>query len=207
MPDFSEKLKFLMKEKGLSQADISKIVGLSDASITGWMKGAKPRRKALEKLCNHFKLSLTSMQDNMRDIEFLDFPDFRLTEKDYREEDELTAYDDVFSRIVDTDWNASDLPNPEETIAENISYGIAESIFTIGDQIKIIESITRKNKVITRDTLFKIISKCNAASSSIFNLTNLLCLCFVHLKITKIKKILTDWEQKRIEDDKSYYGE
>lgn len=212
MPTFSEKLKFLMKEKSLTQSDISKVVGLSDAAITGWMKGAKPRKNALEKLANHFKLSLTSLQDDKREIEFLGFPDFLIASQDYRDEDEIKSCAEIYSEILDTDWVNGPFPkiylSPQEDIAESIQFAVSECVYKINEQIKVVENASRNHKVITRETLFKIISKCNAANSAIQDFVFLLCLCFEKMEITRIKEIIKEYITKREKfEEESFYKE
>ena len=163
MPNFSEKLKFLMHEKHLSQSDISKIAGVSDAAITGWIKGATPRKKVLTRLAEHFKLSLTSLQDDKRELEFLEWPDFRLTSSDFRQEDAIEENDYIYEKIREPNLGGES----PCSISEYITCAAYNCIFKINDQIKIVENATRERRVLTQETLFKIISKCNASSNEI----------------------------------------
>ena len=203
MPNFSEKLKFLMHEKHLSQSDISKIAGVSDAAITGWIKGATPRKKVLTRLAEHFKLSLTSLQDDKRELEFLEWPDFRLTSSYFRQEDAIEENDYIYEKIREPNLGGES----PRLISGEITLAIYNCIFKINDQIKIVESATRERRVLTQEALFKIISKCNAASNEIIGLVNMLCACFENMDATAIQTAINDYDTQPEEIDSINNGD
>ena len=47
MKKITGKLIKLMQTKGLSQSDLARIAGVSEASVSAWMKGSKPRSRYL----------------------------------------------------------------------------------------------------------------------------------------------------------------
>lgn len=113
---------------------------------------------------------------------------------------------------MDTDWVNGPFPkiylSPQEDIAESIQFAVSECVYKINEQIKVVENASRNHKVITRETLFKIISKCNAANSAIQDFVFLLCLCFEKMEITRIKEIIKEYITKREKfEEESFYKE
>lgn len=54
-----EKIKELMKERGVRQARISKETGISKQSFHQWKRGqVKPSAKSLRKLADYFRVSV-----------------------------------------------------------------------------------------------------------------------------------------------------
>ena len=68
MKNITEKLISLTSDYRLSQADLAKIAGVSEASVSAWMRGAKPRRRYLLKIADELGLDVISLEDDSLDI-------------------------------------------------------------------------------------------------------------------------------------------
>lgn len=59
---FTTNLKQLMREHGMNQKDLSKTIGVGQATITDWMKLRYiPRTDVLSKLCRLFNCSVADL--------------------------------------------------------------------------------------------------------------------------------------------------
>ena len=67
MKEFSDRLKMLRNERGLSLKQLSKAIGVSDIAISRWENGLRiPNIEILKLLCQFFSISadyLLGMQD------------------------------------------------------------------------------------------------------------------------------------------------
>lgn len=55
---FSERLKTIRKERGLTQADLAKLIGIKKAAITRWESGSRePNFTRLVELCDALDVS------------------------------------------------------------------------------------------------------------------------------------------------------
>jgi len=77
MPDnareiFVRNLKFLMEDRGISQADICRVLGVSSATASDWCSGKKfPRVDKLQRLADLLGVRLSSLtsEEGLRDYE------------------------------------------------------------------------------------------------------------------------------------------
>lgn len=69
-----DKLKKLMLDKELNQAELAKIAGVSEGAVSGWMKGAKPRLSAILKLCSALEIKPNSLQNDSMDLVYDESP-------------------------------------------------------------------------------------------------------------------------------------
>ena len=59
---FTENLRKYMDRNGETQADISRLLGVSTATISYWLSGAKtPRMPMIDKLCKHYNISRSDL--------------------------------------------------------------------------------------------------------------------------------------------------
>lgn len=64
---FALKVKELMKEKSLSQADIVRLTGLSKSGVSQYLSGKTyPSKKAIEKIAAALNIPLEQLTDNTR---------------------------------------------------------------------------------------------------------------------------------------------
>lgn len=62
---FSQKLKKIMKEKGLTTYSIQKATGISQGNVDSWLKGkSKPRAVNLNKLCTFLDVPVSYFTEN-----------------------------------------------------------------------------------------------------------------------------------------------
>lgn len=62
---FAQKLKKIMKEKGLTTYSIQKATGISQGNVDSWLKGrSKPRAVNLNKLCVFLEVPTEYFTDN-----------------------------------------------------------------------------------------------------------------------------------------------
>lgn len=62
--DVGRKIEILRKSRGLSQAEIGEIAGVSSQSVSYWEAGEKsPRLAAVRKICERFGLDLNEFAD------------------------------------------------------------------------------------------------------------------------------------------------
>lgn len=67
----ADKLKKIMINENLSQSDLAKIAGVSEGAVTGWMNGAKPRKRALAKISDKLEYDFYSLEDPDRELKKL----------------------------------------------------------------------------------------------------------------------------------------
>ena len=61
---FSDKIKALMMEKGLTQIDISEILKIRQSQVSNWLNGKSlPGYKSIKTICECFKLSADYLLD------------------------------------------------------------------------------------------------------------------------------------------------
>lgn len=59
---FTENLRKYMDRNGETQADISRLLGVSTATVSYWLSGAKtPRMPMIDKLCKHYNISRSDL--------------------------------------------------------------------------------------------------------------------------------------------------
>lgn len=59
---FSTNLRYYMEREGLNQADISRLVGVSESAVGKWMKQkSTPRMGVVEKLADHFGINKSDL--------------------------------------------------------------------------------------------------------------------------------------------------
>lgn len=59
---FSANLRYYMEREGLNQADISRLVGVSESAVGKWMKRkSTPRMGVVEKLANYFGINKSDL--------------------------------------------------------------------------------------------------------------------------------------------------
>lgn len=64
----SQKILRLRIEKGMTQAEIAKIAGVSDKSISAWESGRRePKIKAIQSMCAYFHFDLNTFIDEQTD--------------------------------------------------------------------------------------------------------------------------------------------
>lgn len=68
MKKITQKLIKLMSDHGLSQADLAKMAGVSEASVSAWMRGAVPRRRYLLKIANALNIDIVSLENDELEI-------------------------------------------------------------------------------------------------------------------------------------------
>lgn len=61
-------LRKIMYDHGTTQAELSKTLGLSKATISSWMNGTRiPRMPMIDLLCNYFNVNRTDIMDPHED--------------------------------------------------------------------------------------------------------------------------------------------
>lgn len=64
----SQKIYTLRTEKDMTQAQIAKIAGVSDKSVSAWEAGKRePKVKAIQNICSYFGLDLNAFIDEQSD--------------------------------------------------------------------------------------------------------------------------------------------
>jgi repressor LexA len=63
---FSKNLEELMRKLDVTQEEIAKSAGVTPGAVSGWRRGAQPRKEALRNLCDKFDLS----EDDLMSDEF-----------------------------------------------------------------------------------------------------------------------------------------
>lgn len=61
---FFDKLSILMARKGITQAELAADLGITQASVSGWKSGSKPRRPLLKKLSDYFEVDPAILQND-----------------------------------------------------------------------------------------------------------------------------------------------
>ena len=73
--NISQKIYYLRKKYGITQATLAQIAGVSDKAISTWENGQKePRLGAIQRICTHFRLDINSFVDEDADFGDLAFP-------------------------------------------------------------------------------------------------------------------------------------
>lgn len=64
----SQKIYKLRTERGMTQAELAKIAGVSDKAVSAWESGTRdPKLKAIQNICSYFNLDLNSFVDEATD--------------------------------------------------------------------------------------------------------------------------------------------
>lgn len=64
----SQKIFKLRTQKGMTQAEIAKIAGVSDKAVSAWESGTRdPKLKAIQNICSYFRLDMNSFVDETLD--------------------------------------------------------------------------------------------------------------------------------------------
>lgn len=64
----SHKIFKLRMQKGMTQAEIAKIAGVSDKAVSAWESGTRdPKLKAIQNICSYFNLDMNSFVDETLD--------------------------------------------------------------------------------------------------------------------------------------------
>ncbi len=74
MKKITGKLIKLMQTKGLSQSDLARIAGVSEASVSAWMKGSKPRSRYLLRISKHYNIDPATLEDDKKELSFETVP-------------------------------------------------------------------------------------------------------------------------------------
>ena len=62
---FSERLTYFRREKGMLQKDLAEALGVGDATVSGWERGAfTPKLEILYKICDVFSISIADLLDS-----------------------------------------------------------------------------------------------------------------------------------------------
>lgn len=69
--DIAGKLKKIMINENLSQSGLAKIAGVSEGAVTGWMNGAKPRKRALAKIADKLEYDFDTLEDPAQELKKL----------------------------------------------------------------------------------------------------------------------------------------
>lgn len=60
----SQKIYKLRTQRGMTQAELAKIAGVSDKAVSAWESGTRdPKLKAIQNICSYFNLDLNSFVD------------------------------------------------------------------------------------------------------------------------------------------------
>ena len=97
--EFSERLKDLRKQAGLTQVDVAEKLGISQPAYASWERGVKkPTQENLVKIAKIFNVSLDSLLDNkveqedeLANVEVL----FRMTSDDLTEEEKAVFREEL----------------------------------------------------------------------------------------------------------------
>lgn len=97
--EFSERLKDLRKQAGLTQVDVAEELGISQPAYASWERGVKkPTQENLVKIAKIFNVSLDSLLDNkveqedeLANVEVL----FRMTSDDLTEEEKAVFREEL----------------------------------------------------------------------------------------------------------------
>lgn len=64
----SQKIYKLRTQRGMTQAELAKIAGVSDKAVSAWESGTRdPKLKAIQNICSYFNLDLNSFVDESID--------------------------------------------------------------------------------------------------------------------------------------------
>ena len=74
MKTITKKLIKLMQEKGLSQSDLARIAEVSEASVSAWMKGSRPRGRYLLRVSKYYNLDPSTLEDDNKELSFKQVP-------------------------------------------------------------------------------------------------------------------------------------
>lgn len=66
--NITDKLKKIMQNEGLSQSALARIAGVTEGSVTGWMNGAKPRRKAIMQIAASLDYETWSLENDKMEL-------------------------------------------------------------------------------------------------------------------------------------------
>ena len=70
MIKFKDEFKRLRKEKGITQGELAKILGVSRSTIGNYEQGIRePDFEMLEKISDYFNVSMSTLLDNQTDID------------------------------------------------------------------------------------------------------------------------------------------
>ncbi|MCY7056819.1 helix-turn-helix domain-containing protein [Streptococcus salivarius] len=97
--EFSERLKDLRKQAGLTQVEVAEKLGISQPAYASWERGVKkPTQENLVKIAKIFNVSLDSLLDNkveqedeLANVEVL----FRMTSDDLTEEEKAVFREEL----------------------------------------------------------------------------------------------------------------
>ena len=67
---FPQNLRKYMERNGESQYDISRLLGVSQATVSMWLSGARtPKLSMIERLCDHYHITRSELLDDKSDKE------------------------------------------------------------------------------------------------------------------------------------------
>jgi transcriptional regulator with XRE-family HTH domain len=87
---FSEKITYLLQKRGLSHRALAEHLGLSNASVSAWAKGSRPRAGVAVQLAAYFEVSVEDLRDDSRELPGIGPPKPQLTERPLRDVDRIT---------------------------------------------------------------------------------------------------------------------
>lgn len=62
--NFSEKIRKILFERNMNQADLAKLVGTSETTVSRWLKGVKPRERMMKMLSIALEIPLETLGNN-----------------------------------------------------------------------------------------------------------------------------------------------
>ena len=86
----ADNIRALRLERGLSQAELGAIAGVTDKAVSSWETGVKvPRMSAIEKIADHFHISKSEIIEDTPSDDLLKFAQFG----------EVDVDDEVFEEV------------------------------------------------------------------------------------------------------------
>lgn len=69
MATFSEKLKYLIKLKGMTQIEVAQQFGVSHPAVNNWLNGAMPRPSKIKAIADFFNVDVNILTNDSLELE------------------------------------------------------------------------------------------------------------------------------------------
>ena len=192
MKAITKKLIKLMQEKGLSQSDLARIAEVSEASVSAWMKGSRPRGRYLLRVSKYYNIDPSTLEDDSKELSFEQVPPPKMKELSevnsiFDEEMEcnvkevLELYSDLLDELAEIEKTESPQLASEE-ILQRLFFQFLANVLT-----KLYNAVPHKEQSFA--------DKLGAALSSIQASSYILGACARGTSPERLKKVIQDLQK------------